>query len=64
MEEVLYRTVGLPYGVWQLVEGAKKNRVFIEVYGPNGSTSQALTWLVRGGAIRMEQKWGSLEVKQ
>jgi hypothetical protein len=54
MEGRYYRTVGLQLSTWRLIDTARSHPVFLEVYGPKGDDSDALTWLMRQGMIRLE----------
>lgn len=54
MEGKLYRTVGLPLSTWRALESARTHPVFLELYGPQGTESDALAWIIRQGMIRLE----------
>lgn len=52
-EQRYWRSFGLPLSAWRLIESAKSNPIFQELY-PVGSDSDALIWLMRHGANRIE----------
>lgn len=54
MESKLYRTVGLPLSTWRLLDTARSHPVFTELYGPAGTESEALQWMLRQAFIRIE----------
>lgn len=54
MEGRFYKTVGLPLSTWRLLDSARSHPVFVELYGSNGTESEALQWMLRQAFIRIE----------
>lgn len=54
MESKLYKTIGLPLSTWRLVDTSRTHPIFVELYGSNGTESEALAWMIRQAFIRIE----------